>query len=134
TGAAIRDMLEILRARWPAAEVVVCPVKVQGEGSAVGIAEAIRTLNALNDAGSLPVDVMIVGRGGGSLEDLWAFNEVAVADAIFRSAIPVVSAVGHETDVTIADLVADRRGLTPSEAATSVVPDRRELLAATHEL
>lgn len=130
TGAAIRDMLEILKARMPAVEVLVVPVKVQGEGSAASIAEAIRTVNAL----PLGVDVIVTGRGGGSLEDLWAFNEVAVADAIFASRIPVVSAVGHETDVTIADLVADRRALTPSDAATTVVPDRRELLAVAHNL
>lgn len=130
TGAAIRDMLEILKARMPAVDVLVVPVKVQGEGSAASIADAIRTVNAH----VLGVDVIVVGRGGGSLEDLWTFNEVAVADAIFASRIPVVSAVGHETDVTIADLVADRRALTPSEAATSVVPDRRELMTAAHDL
>lgn len=125
TGAAIRDMLEILKARMPSVEVLVVPVKVQGEGSAANIADAIHALNEL----PLGVDVIVVGRGGGSLEDLWAFNEVAVADAIFASQIPVVSAVGHETDVTIADLVSDRRALTPSDAASTVVPDRREMLA-----
>lgn len=121
TGAAIRDMLEILGRRWPAVEVLVCPVKVQGEGAAEEIADAIYMVNGL-----ACVDVMIVGRGGGSMEDLCAFNEEIVAHAIFRSRIPVVSAVGHEVDVTIADLVADRRALTPSEAAELVVPSCEE--------
>lgn len=121
SGAAVRDMLEILGRRWPAAEVWICPVRVQGEGAAEEIAEAIGLLNRLGK-----VDVLIVGRGGGSLEDLWAFNEECVAQAIFFSRIPVVSAVGHEIDVTIADLVADRRALTPSEAAELVVPSQDE--------
>jgi exodeoxyribonuclease VII large subunit len=128
TGAAVRDVLEILTRRWPAVEVVVYPVRVQGDGAAQEIAAAVGHLNRLHAGGVLPVDVMIVGRGGGSLEDLWAFNEECVADAIFASRIPVVSAVGHETDVTIADLVADHRALTPTHAATDVVPDRQELL------
>src|SRR6266545_2486285 len=123
TGAAVRDMLEILGRRWSGAELWVCPVRVQGDGAAVEIATAIRRLNRLGN-----VDVMIVGRGGGSAEDLWAFNEEIVADAIYESRIPVVSAVGHEIDVTIADLVADRRALTPSEAAELVAPSRDDLL------
>jgi exodeoxyribonuclease VII large subunit len=127
SGAAVRDMLEILTRRWPAAEVCVCPVRVQGEGAAAEIAQAIGRLNDLHTRGALAVDVMIVGRGGGSTEDLWAFNEECVARAIFQSRIPVVSAVGHEIDVTVADLVADCRALTPSEAATRVVPDSREM-------
>ncbi len=121
TGAAVRDMVEILGRRWPAAEVWVCPVPVQGDGAGLKIAEAISRVNRLRD-----VDVMIVGRGGGSLEDLWAFNEECVARAIFTSGIPVVSAVGHETDVTISDLVADVRAATPSEAAERVVPNQQE--------
>ncbi|HEV3263111.1 MAG TPA: exodeoxyribonuclease VII large subunit [Gemmataceae bacterium] len=125
TGAAVRDMLEILFRRWPAIEVWVCPVPVQGDGAAAEIAAGIGLLNRL-----ACVDVMIVGRGGGSLEDLWAFNEEAVAHAIYQSRIPVVSGVGHEVDLTIADLVADRRALTPSEAAEIVVPSRDELLQA----
>jgi exodeoxyribonuclease VII large subunit len=125
TGAAVRDMLEILQRRWPAVEVWVRPVPVQGEGAAEKIAEAVRELNRLGG-----VDVMIVGRGGGSLEDLWPFNEEAVARAIFESRVPVVSGVGHETDLTIADLVADVRALTPSEAAERVVPSRVEVLDA----
>jgi len=127
TGAAVRDMLEVLVKRWPGLEIWVCPVRVQGEGAAVEIAATLRMLSRLNGRGLLPVDVLIVGRGGGSLEDLWAFNEECVAQAIYESSIPVVSAVGHEIDVTIADLVADRRALTPTEAATCVVPHVEEL-------
>jgi exodeoxyribonuclease VII large subunit len=124
TGAAIHDMLTTLRARWPGLHIVVCPVRVQGAGAADEIARAIADANQLAD-----VQVIITGRGGGSLEDLWAFNEETVARAIAASAVPVVSAVGHETDFTIADLVADRRAPTPTAAATIVVPDRRELQA-----
>jgi exodeoxyribonuclease VII large subunit len=124
TGAAVRDMLEILGRRWPRAEVWVCPVAVQGDGAAQDIAAMIRRVNTLRPA----VEVMIVGRGGGSLEDLWAFNEEVVAHAIHESQVPVISAVGHEVDLTIADLVADRRALTPSEAAELVVPNREEML------
>jgi exodeoxyribonuclease VII large subunit len=127
-------MLEVLARRWPAVEVIVCPVRVQGDGAAAEIAAAIDALNGLHAAGALAIDVMIVGRGGGSLEDLWAFNEEAVARAIFESDIPVVSAVGHETDVTIADLVADHRALTPTHAAMAVVPDRQEALVDLREL
>lgn len=122
TGAAIRDMLEILGRRWPAAEVWVRPVRVQGEGAAEEVAAAVTLLNQFQG-----IDVIIVGRGGGSAEDLWAFNAECVADAIFRSRIPIVSAVGHEIDLTIADLVADCRALTPSEAAERCVPSREEL-------
>jgi exodeoxyribonuclease VII large subunit len=128
SGAAVRDMLAILSQRWAAVEIWVCPVRVQGDGAAEEIAAAIGRLNQLAQAGVLPVDVMIVGRGGGSTEDLWAFNEECVARAIYHSAIPVVSAVGHEVDLTIADLVADCRALTPTEAATRVVPDLEEML------
>lgn len=122
SGAAVRDMLEILGRRWPALEIWVCPVHVQGEGAAEEIAAAIRLLNCCDG-----VDVLIVGRGGGSSDDLGAFNAECVAHAIYASTIPVVSAVGHEIDVTIADLVADCRALTPSEAAERVVPDSEEL-------
>lgn len=124
SGAAVRDMLEILARRWPVAEVWVCPVRVQGDGAAEEIAAAIQLVNELRGT-----DVLIVGRGGGSTEDLWAFNAECVADAIYTSQIPVVSAVGHEIDWTIADLVADCRALTPSEAAERVVPDGEEFLA-----
>ena len=128
TGAAIRDVLETLGRRWPAVEIVVVPVRVQGPGAALEIAAAIALANRLHDGGRLTLDVAIVGRGGGSLEDLWAFNEEILADAIFASRVVIVSGVGHETDTTIADLVADLRALTPTAAAALVVPDRLEIL------
>jgi exodeoxyribonuclease VII large subunit len=127
-GSAVRDMLEILSRRWPATEVWVCPVRVQGEGAAAEVAEAIGTLNRIEAIRPGTIDVMIVGRGGGSLEDLWTFNEECVAQAIFHSRIPVVAGIGHEDDLTIADMVADLRALTPSEAAEKVVPDRALVL------
>ena len=133
TGSAVRDMLEILSRRWPVAEVWVCPVRVQGEGAAQEIAEAVHRLNRLHSDGA-GIDVLIVGRGGGSLEDLWAFNEEVVARAIFASRIPIVSGVGHEDDYTIADGVADVRGLTPSEAAEKVTPDRAAVMAWLEKL
>lgn len=117
TGAAIRDILNVINRRFARVEILIYPVKVQGEGAAQEIAQAIRDLNAISD-----IDVMIVGRGGGSLEDLWAFNEEAVARSIYASKIPIISAVGHEIDVTISDLVADKRALTPTEAGELVVP------------
>jgi exodeoxyribonuclease VII large subunit len=123
SGAAVRDILEILARRWPSVEVWVCPVRVQGDGAGDEIAAAIRLVNQLKSA-----DVMIVGRGGGSTEDLWAFNAECVAHAIYASQIPVVTAVGHEIDLTIADMVADCRALTPSEAAERVVPHCEEML------
>ena len=121
SGAAVRDLIQVMQRRWPALELVVVPVRVQGEGAAEDIADGIRLAD---DAG---FDVLIVGRGGGSLEDLWAFNEEPVARALFAARTPVVSAVGHEIDVTIADLVADVRAPTPSAAAEIVSPDKREL-------
>ena len=127
TGAAIRDILEVLANRWPLARVIVLPVIVQGLGSAASIAGAIRAVNRFHERGSLRIDTIIVGRGGGNREDLSAFNDQLVADAIFASKVPIVSAVGHEIDVTIADLVADLRALTPSQAAAAVVPDCREV-------
>ncbi len=123
TGAAVRDMLEILGRRWPPARVLICPVRVQGDGAPQSIAYGIRLVNRFRGA-----EVIILGRGGGSSADLAAFNTDIVAKAVFESRIPIVSAVGHEIDVTIADLVADRRALTPSEAAELVVPDRQQLL------
>ena len=122
TGAAIKDILNIIDRRFANVEVLIYPVKVQGEGAAQEIAEAITELNNYSD-----IDVIISGRGGGSLEDLWAFNEEIVARSIYNSKIPVISAVGHEIDLTIADLVADKRALTPSEAGELVVP-RKDLL------
>ena len=124
-GAAVRDMLRILGARWPMSEVYVLPVRVQGEGAAEEIAAAIGWCNWQNCA-----DLIITGRGGGSMEDLWAFNEEVVARAIFESDIPVISAVGHEPDVTIADYVADLRAATPSNGAELAVPDQNEIYAA----
>ena len=129
TGAAIRDMLNVILRRWPAARILVIPSRVQGREAAPEIASAIETANAMAD-----LDVLIVGRGGGSLEDLWPFNEEVVARAIAASRIPVVSAVGHETDYTIADFAADVRALTPTDAGTLVVPDRRELVRSVASL
>ncbi len=127
TGAAIRDMLNVLTRRAPWVRLMVFPVRVQGTGAEVEIARAIETLNHAERIG-LPVpDTIIVGRGGGSLEDLWNFNEEIVARAIFASRIPIVSAVGHEIDFTIADFVADLRAPTPSAAAELVAPDISEL-------
>ena len=121
-GAAVRDMLRILRVRWPAAQVQILPVRVQGEGAAQEIAGAIRMANSLGTA-----SLIITGRGGGSMEDLWAFNEEIVARAIYHSEIPVISAVGHEPDVTISDFVADLRASTPSNAAELAVPEQSEI-------
>ena len=129
TGAAVRDMIQVITRRWPAADIIIVPVKVQGDGAAQEIATALRNVHRLPD-----VDVVICGRGGGSLEDLWAFNEEAVARALAACRLPVISAVGHEIDVTIADLVADVRALTPSEAGERVVPDHAEVTRALDNL
>jgi len=123
TGAAIRDMINILSRRFPLAEIILLPVKVQGDGAAAEIANAIEVFNSMKEC-----QVLLVGRGGGSLEDLWAFNEEIVARAIAASTIPIVSAVGHETDTTISDFVADHRAPTPSAAAELVAPDQIELI------
>ncbi len=130
TGAAIRDFLEVLRRRWRGVDVLIFPVRVQGEGAAEEIAAAIRQANRLQPA----LDVLVVGRGGGSLEDLWAFNEEAVVRALSSSQVPTVSAVGHEIDVTLADLAADVRALTPSEAAERVVPSAQEVTEVLQSL
>jgi exodeoxyribonuclease VII large subunit len=122
TGAAIRDIIRVVRTRYSNLEIYLCPAKVQGEGAAAEIARGIDTFNA-----EFPVDVLIVGRGGGAWEDLWAFNEEVVVRAIFRSHIPVISAVGHEIDVTLADLVADVRAPTPSAAAEMVAQHKEAL-------
>ncbi len=116
TGAAIRDMLRVIGRRFGQIHIVIAPAKVQGEGAAQEVAQGVRDLNALGD-----VDVIIVGRGGGSLEDLWAFNDEMLARTIAASKVPVISAVGHEVDFTIADFVADLRAPTPSAAAELVV-------------
>jgi exodeoxyribonuclease VII large subunit len=131
-GAAIRDMLTVLERRFPGLPILIAPAAVQGTGAAAEIAAALAALNRVAEAQHL--DVIIVGRGGGSAEDLWAFNEEAVARAIHASAVPVISAVGHEIDFTIADFVADVRAPTPSAAAEIAVPSRTELIAAVGSL
>lgn len=122
TGAVIQDIINVTRRRFPAMNILLCPVRVQGEGAAEEITQAIRTMNRINRA-----DVLIVGRGGGSMEDLWPFNEEIVARAIYESRIPIVSAVGHETDFSIADFTADMRAPTPSAAAELCVPEYSRL-------
>lgn len=129
TGAAVRDMIRILGRRWPLAKVTLYPAQVQGQGAAESIARALMLANAVGEA-----DVILCGRGGGSMEDLWAFNEEVVARAIYDSDIPVISAVGHEPDVTIADFVADLRAPTPSGAAELAVPDRAEYALSVRTL
>ncbi|HEX3818253.1 MAG TPA: exodeoxyribonuclease VII large subunit, partial [Chthoniobacterales bacterium] len=133
SGAVVRDILNVLRRRAPGVEVLINPVRVQGVGAALEIANAIRELNAPNESWA-PLDLLVIARGGGSIEDLWEFNEEVVARAIFQSALPVVSAVGHEVDFTIADFVADLRAPTPSAAAELIVPDVRELERQVREL
>jgi exodeoxyribonuclease VII large subunit len=124
TGAAIRDFLEVLRRRWYAAGVLIIPSRVQGDGAAAEVAAGIALANRLRP----PLDVLVVCRGGGSLEDLWTFNEEPVVRAIAASRIPTVTAIGHEIDVTLADLVADVRALTPSEAAERILPAHADVL------
>lgn len=127
-GAAVRDMIRILGARWPLAKVKVMPVRVQGAEAPPELAGALRYANRWKVA-----DLIIIGRGGGSMEDLWAFNDERVARAIYESGIPVISAVGHEPDVTIADFVADLRAATPSNGAELAVPDQNEVYAALRQ-
>lgn len=122
TGAAVQDMVEIIRRRWSGLQIILAPVLVQGEGAPPDIARGIHLLNRWGG-----VDLIITGRGGGSLEELWAFNTEIVARSIYNSTIPIISAVGHETDYTIADFVADVRAATPSAAAEMAVPDKREM-------
>ncbi len=129
TGAALQDILQIIRRRFPNMDVVVCPVLVRGAGAAADIASGIRAMNAYGD-----VSVLIVGRGGGSMEDLWAFNEPEVVKAVFESRIPIISAVGHETDITLCDFTADLRAPTPSAAAELAVPAYDGLLQRVDEL
>lgn len=128
TGAAIRDLVSVSFRRNPAVELILSPVRVQGEGAAKEIASAIEAFNRYGE-----VDLLIVGRGGGSLEDLWPFNEEVVARAVFASRIPVISAVGHEVDFSIADMVADLRAPTPSAAAEIAVPEAEEILSDLRE-
>jgi exodeoxyribonuclease VII large subunit len=132
TGAAVKDILQVIERRCPRLRIVLAPVRVQGDGAAREVAAAVIALNSLRPPHAVP-DVLIVGRGGGSAEDLSAFNDEGVARAIAGSRIPVVSAVGHEIDTTIADLVADRRALTPTEAAELATPNVPELLDALAE-
>lgn len=129
TGAVVHDIARVSWRRYPGMPLYLCPVRVQGEGAAAEIAAGIRLLDAFSD-----VEVIIVGRGGGGMEDLWAFNEEVVARAIARCRTPVVSAVGHETDVTVADFVADVRAPTPSAAAELAVPERAALLETEQSL
>lgn len=123
TGAAVRDIISIIKRRCPCIDIYLYPVQVQGAGAENEIAEGIRYFNSKGN-----VDVMIIGRGGGSIEELWAFNEEVVAKAIYDSEIPIISAVGHETDFTIADFAADLRAATPSAAAELAVPDKQNLM------
>lgn len=123
TGAAVQDMINVLGRRWPVASLLMCPVKVQGEGSAE------QMIDALKRANDTDCDVIIIGRGGGSVEDLWCFNDENLARAVSNSNIPVISAVGHETDFTICDFAADLRAPTPSAAAELAVPDITEVMA-----
>jgi len=141
SGAALQDILNIIERRFPTVHIIIYPVKVQGEGAKEEISHAIDDFSQLSYPAErerspdyFGIDVLIVGRGGGSIEDLWAFNEEIVARAISRSKIPVISAVGHEIDYTIADLVADKRALTPSEAAEIVLPVKSELLEKLEHL
>jgi exodeoxyribonuclease VII large subunit len=127
SGAALHDIAESIHNRWPCTRLALYPVPVQGPGAAEAIAAAIADVNRRNDR--LKLDVLIVGRGGGSLEDLWAFNEEVLARAIFASQIPIISAVGHEVDVTVADLVADARASTPTKAGVVAVPNREDVLS-----
>lgn len=134
SGAVIKDIMVKIQERMPQIQVYLASCRVQGEGSAEEIASAIELLNQLAQSGQLALDVIIVARGGGSLEDLWSFNEERVVRAIFASALPVVSGVGHETDLTLSDFVADLRAPTPTAAAEMVVPKRSELIARVLEL
>lgn len=129
TGAAVRDIINVLGRRFPYAEIVFCPVLVQGEGAHLQLTDAVNLFNSERAA-----DVMIIGRGGGSIEDLWEFNDEGLARAVYNSEIPVISAVGHETDFTICDFVADMRAPTPSAAAELAVPDANELQYALSAL
>lgn len=129
TGAAVRDMINVLGRRFPYAEIVFCPVLVQGEGAHLQLTDAVNLFNSERAA-----DVIIIGRGGGSIEDLWEFNDEGLARAVYNSEIPVISAVGHETDFTICDFVADMRAPTPSAAAELAVPDANELQYALSAL
>jgi exodeoxyribonuclease VII, large subunit len=128
TGAAIRDIINTTHKRFPNVNIYLYPSKVQGEGSAIEVSRGIEFFNRICDNGELDLDVLIVGRGGGSIEDLWAFNEETVIEAIYKSKIPIVSAVGHEIDNLLSDLVADRRAATPTQAAEILIPEKEKLV------
>ena len=130
TGAAIRDIINTTHIRFRNVNIYLYPAKVQGEGSAAEVASGIEFFNRMKNEGQLDTDVLIVGRGGGSIEDLWSFNEEPVIEAIFKSEIPVISAVGHEIDNLLSDLVADRRAATPTQAAEILIPVKEELTNA----
>ena len=130
TGAAIRDIINTTHNRFRNVNIYLYPAKVQGEGSATEVASGIEFFNRMKNEGQLDTDVLIVGRGGGSIEDLWSFNEEPVIEAIFKSEIPVISAVGHEIDNLLSDLVADRRAATPTQAAEILIPVKEELINA----
>jgi exodeoxyribonuclease VII large subunit len=132
TGAALQDVLDTMRRRCPAVEVVVCDVRVQGPGSGEEVAAMIRRLS--RDAAAMGLDALIVTRGGGSIEDLWAFNERVVAEAVLKCSVPVVAAIGHETDTTLVELVADERAATPTQAAMRLTPDTAALLEQLGQL
>ena len=125
TSAAVRDMISVIKRRCPISQIIVCPVLVQGDSAAPDIAQMIRRVNDINLA-----DVILLARGGGSIEELWAFNERIVAESIYKSHIPVISGVGHETDFTVADFVSDKRAPTPSVAAELAVPDINKILSS----
>lgn len=128
TGAAIRDIINTTHKRFPNVNIYLYPSKVQGEGSAIEVSRGIEFFNRICDNGELDLDVLIVGRGGGSIEDLWAFNEEPIIEAIYKSKIPIVSAVGHEIDNLLSDLVADRRAATPTQAAEILIPEKEKLV------
>ena len=128
TGAAIRDIINTTHKRFPNVNIYLYPSKVQGEGSAIEVSRGIEFFNRICDNGELDLDVLIVGRGGGSIEDLWTFNEEPVIEAIYKSKIPIVSAVGHEIDNLLSDLVADRRAATPTQAAEILIPEKEKLV------
>lgn len=128
TGAAIRDIINTTHKRFPNVNIYLYPSKVQGEGSAIEVSRGIEFFNRICDNGELDLDVLIVGRGGGSIEDLWAFNEEPVIEAIYKSKIPIISAVGHEIDNLLSDLVADRRAATPTQAAEILIPEKEKLV------
>jgi len=130
TGAAIRDIINTTHKRFPNVNIYLYPAKVQGEGSAREVSAGIEFFNRMNEEKQLEIDTLIVGRGGGSIEDLWAFNEETVIEAIYKSEIPIISAVGHEIDNLLSDLVADRRAATPTQAAEILIPVKEELIKA----